>query len=366
MKKTSKKLLISSLALIITLALTATSTFAWFNMNTTVNTSFDVTITADSGFQIAIVPYEFDYATGTTIPLTTDETSITYKNNITEDDFGDLFLKNYLSAATVTRDTDVTKAATGDLTFKDISGNLINQFPMSKTDGIHNVAFLKFRIYIRSTATKSIYVMNADNSYNKVSITNESAIVTGKNLPVTDYALADLILTQTSTSFVSWKAGTDIGDFVISDSNYFTGKVSFDGTNRTVDGNFNASDYTKAYRVAFEGNTTDAAAGTRVITDNGSETLTDLEATTNIAWIYYNYGLGKTFQTPITYEGNEGAGTVAQPLTVLSTTLDTDGYTYSYIDTTIWLEGFDGECFDSILGLTGKFAFQLTSTEEIA
>jgi len=405
MKKSVRKLFIASIALVATLALTITSTFAWFNMNEKVSASFDVTITSDSGFQIAVRPFVYAYNSDSEVYTVTepedndDYATFVYKQVISKEDFEDLFTKNKLYPATVDRDSydDFDESlAFIDAEKKPLQGEdgAVKIIPELSGNGVWKVPFIKFRVYFISTVERDIYI---DSS----TITKAEGSLNVSEIKIEDKALFEKLVLGTidadkwndSSNFES-----DNTTYLLKDPRFGGGKLENilitpggDDDDDTIEytltdvklvavhnlldeeGDIVEDDddnpilvdgFTNAFRVAYDGIANEEAV--RYIYDkNGensdSEKVVD-DPLQNFGWIYYkhNAGLGN-YELPITTTGDTKDAIVS--LTLEAASENSIAYSYGFVDMTIWLEGYDEDCFDSIIGTAVNYNFGFTSVQ---
>lgn len=167
MKNANKRLLISIAALVISIALAATTTFAWFTMDTTPEINdIDLNVTAQDGLYISESNDEGDFYT-----------NITVKNESPD-----------LDAVTVKDHTDLTQ---GFITIKD--GTTVTED--ASTD------YYSKTIYIRSQSQYNVHV-------NNVTITGDET--TTQNIYAwADLTAADLGLTGEALDVVTFPEATD-------------------------------------------------------------------------------------------------------------------------------------------------------------
>ena len=307
MKKATKKLLISAVILVIAISLATTTTFAWFTMNNTPEVNgFNVEVTAVDGLYISTV-------------LLVDTTSVvgadgTYKSYVTQEEI--------LTAIKLHTDFTTTGIVGGDLknltaattsdgtTFVDKAGNAMGDVEYTSEDTTNYT----FRLYFRSNNAYTAKLDMTNSTVTSAHSANYLPVKAWKEINSTDYPNIALV------------SPIAIGENIDADAK-------------------------DAVMVSFSNGTT-----TAVWDPNSTTGYTD-NTDGNIANDYYDYIYGTTTAVGTIITANVDADEVLLTLTGAADT----GYN-GYLDISIWIEGWDANCFNTILDDTITTALKFVGT----
>lgn len=318
MKKATKKLLISAMILVVAVSLAATSTFAWFTMNNEPQVEgFDVNVTTLDGLYISLSPE------GAADPSATAKGQPgTFKSYVTADEVL-AAIKAYNSGVFTEGGSgvnllDLTHATTADgATFSQ------NDFATTSDD---TTTHYTFRLYFYSNSNYKVQ-LNVTDVYEEG--VQQGSIVSSEAAPdqLPIKAWKEIALNTGTSGFYAHELGdaTDDNNIAIGTDIVAAAKdaarISFnDGT--TV--NFWDPNPTTGYTDNIEG---------------------------NIAWDYYKF-VSNEAETVFTIAQTNSLIFTGTPLTQSTdlVTLTEEGNGYNgYLDISIWLEGWDANCFNSIL-----------------
>ena len=290
MNRLARKLVLSVLSVVLTVVALGTTTFAWFTLtNTSVVQPFEAEIVADTGIEIAIG-----------MPGIVDPLLLNWKSVITTQD-----VYNFIDAAYPGGFQFTHVSSENGRTFTDLEGATV-------TDG-----YLEIPLHFRSDNETEI-------NWTQVMVSSPTA---------------------------SWITGVSFTDSL--------------GNLRVAGGSFpvNAAD---AVRVSVSGNIAGSTA-TTAYENPASEPArnTVLGGHTNEASIFYNGGIGANGSTNYYYQVNNALPTGAEDVTTVATEtsitstkvldmvtnpLMTEATYYGVITVRIWLEGWDAEAYNSLLG----------------
>jgi hypothetical protein len=288
MNRLARKLVLSVLSVVLTVVALGTTTFAWFTLtNTSVIQPFNAEIVADTGIEIAIGN-----------PLIGDPTLLQWKTVITTQDVYDYIDLAYPGGFQFTH-----VSSTNGVTFTDLEG-------VGVTDG-----YLEIPLHFRSD--------------NETEINWTQVVVTS---PTASW--------MTGVSFVD-----SLGNSRIAGSTFLVNAA--DAVRVSITGNIGGSNATTAYENPV------------------SEPARNTVLGANAAADFSNGGIGANGSTNYYYQVNNilptGANTVTTVATVtsISNTKVLDMVTnpvmpeavyYGVITVRIWLEGWDAEAYNSLLG----------------
>ncbi len=315
MKSATKKLLISIMILAVAVSLAATSTYAWFTMNNEPELNgFDVNVTTQDGLYISLTP-----ATDTDPSLATAGLAGTFKSYVTKDEI----------TAAILAYNNGQFATEGEL--KALShATTANGNTFTVPAGIDTVAgdttHYTFRLYFYS-----------NNEYQVALKASESAVTSVAGTTPDVAAWKEIVLNSKTAGFYAHKNNADTDD-----KNIATGSAI-------------AVDAKDTVRISFHQGT---SATLGVWDPNATEGYTN-NTTGNIALDYYNWVNGTTVAAGTIY-ATDSISTDTQVLTTLTGTTDA-GYN-GYMDISLWLEGWDANCFNSILADTITTALKFIGT----
>lgn len=297
MNRLARKLVLSVLSVVLTVVALGTTTFAWFTLtNTSVIQPFNATIESDTGIQIAVGMPGVEPA------------NLQWKTTLTTAD-----INNYIEAAYPSGFQFSHVSSPDGVSFTSLEG-------LGVTTG-----YLQIPLHFRSNSAETI-------NWTLVSITSPDA---------------------------SWTTGRTFVDSL--------------GTTRIAGSTFgvNAAD---AVRLSITGLRQDAVdplvyEDATIAYENGASTPvrnTILGGYTNEATYFVNGGVGANGSTNYYYAVNEMLPNGANNVTVVNTvtsvvsipvldmsenpTVMPDYTNYGAITIRIWIEGWDGEAYNSILG----------------
>lgn len=289
MKKATKKLLISAAVLVVALSLAATSTFAWFTMNNEPEVDgFDVNVTANDGVYISTIANSEDDTVGA---------DGTFKSYVTSDEVIDAIMENsdFVSGSDL---KNLTAATTADgNVFEDENGYSMGDAEYTSEDTTHYT----FRLYFYSNNAYRLKLNTNDSAVSSNHSANYLPVPAWMEINENDYPHSDL-----STPIAT---GEDID-----------------------------ADAKDAVRLAF-----DDGSDTNIWDPNPDTGFTD-NTEGNLANDYRDhvYGTTTTVESIV-------ANTVDSSEVLLTLTgADDTGYN-GYLDISLWIEGWDANCFNTIL-----------------
>lgn len=318
--KATKKIVGASCALVAALALSAGSTFAWFTSNSNVSVSQIQAnvVTLGGDLQIGLVKYSIDGSTDTTLvgdPKTDDIASTTWGYSVDPELEG-----LYLDAVTSTDGTS----------FKSRGGSAFNVAANSTTETAGS--YIQFTVALRSTTNMTVYLAN-NSAIASEDAENETTITAWKDITTTDYGENASEVNSGESIKAEAKNASRVSFTSIDALNITTNtaKTAIWAPNEEADfgGLATANGYSLGNLASdYEAN----AKG------DEADTYTNVAAT--------EYGAaGVSLITPYTVDDDDEAvlseNNVVVELTANNTT---------YVTIRFWLEGRDGDCFNSIFG----------------
>lgn len=322
MKNANKRLIISIAALVISIALAATTTFAWFTMDTTPEVNdINLNVTAQDGLYIAYGAGSMDWTTN--LSLNTMTYSDVRLDSITPAGTGDDALKAGLTTSFIKLDTNSNAMVP--------AASAVSTPVNTNNDG--KIDFLKITLEIRSQSSYSVHLGTAS--------------VTATTVPADSnmlYAWRNM-----DTNAPATMSALELGDAIT--------------TPITTAAN--------AARIGFA--TAGASSFTKVYVPNATAGWDDaayvVESTPwNAAQDYYKTVTENT-TIPVTTNGyssliisglaSDDASATADNLIVTLADGDTDGWFTATIDVYVWLEGTDADCFNEILDDDLSISFSL-------
>lgn len=347
MKKLSRKLIASILSMAFAVVALGTTTFAWFTANSTATASIEVNVQA-----------------GTDGILLSND-GIAFKPEVA---FGlsDVILKpatyDYASAPTETKVTDFYSLNGGALAPHTQVGTSNKQ----KRDSFDNAGILQFDLYINtsaastSTETKGVYFTATGNTVesNATVLNNAYSLLNG----FTYTSAAGSNQTFTPGTKVVVGAGNalrgmiDVWDTYQDRTTCITNTKSASNPNGVIDLSFgvparntNVFDFNDSNALFASANDTASSS------DNVAYNFGNSLALNNAANSYLKasskdpFGAGDVTTAKLPSGGitfKTGFSTLATPIFNNPTQADA----VTKVTFTFWLEGFDGDCFDAILG----------------
>ncbi|MFA5449017.1 MAG: hypothetical protein WC292_01065 [Clostridia bacterium] len=310
MKKVTKKLAISIMILMVAASLAITSTYAWFTMNDTPEVAgFDLEVTSVDGLYISLVPVSGEYGVDAT------GANGTFKSYLTNEEIMDELLRQF-----EVDETETLKRLTHGTSVNEKPAFTIE--PHASVVGVRDneTAFYSFRIYFRSN--------------NQYEVSLKLATETGE-----DANLMSSVTTQTASTLpkVQYWTGNELGGTVGDD-------IEAEAAN--------------AVRIAFGNSAT--AAGMKIWDPNAGEGFGDDYVAAdpdadpdpidgvyeNAAFMYYNH----VNVDKLTYTAPATAVVDADEVLVTLEETGSTGVYEGFLDVVIWLEGWDGNALNSVLG----------------
>lgn len=356
----TKKILISSVALIAALGVAAGSTFAWFASNSTVTVSGFESNVASGSDSLTMAVTAYDY-TDTQAAYN----ALTYSSTVTNEQ-----IKKAILGQSATAASPIYLAA---LTAKDTRTGVGN--PIYDGTAFETEAKTQVTTPNSSTLTEGSYVsfkvvfrnrnVVGENTARYIALSSDSKIERSTNgkdipLPTNKYPTID--------------------DNVAGEATYYGSELKTEGTEAERRLTAYAAD---AVRVSFVTNTEGVNSGKvwspyeRYAT--GGNTTTELTAQTNARGYYLN-NLASDYRkdtlgtaSPVTQKAYTSSVITAANASDndkrISKNLEAfangDTYTYTSVVVNIWIEGTDGDCFDAILQddfkLTLKFSVEMVN-----
>lgn len=302
MNKVTKKLLISVMILMVTASLAITSTYAWFTMNDTPEVAgFDLEVTTVDGLYIS---------------LSGDDGTF----------------KSYLTSA------EITTALMASFSYGEGEGAVLKSLthgtssngesvaPISGVAGVreNETAYYSFRIYFRSNNKYAVSLKLATAEGEAETLKSSVTTKTESTLPK--------VLAWDTLSFSNYNTA-DTAEEAVHTKAYTLGQA--------IDAR--AAD---AVRISFNGKIWDPNKGVGFADDQ----------TNNAAYQYYKHVslTAPAFTAP--------AADTVDAEEVLVTLTETDGVYNGYVDVILWLEGWDGNALNSVLGdiFTTRLVFKGT------
>lgn len=357
----TKKILISSVALIAALGVAAGSTFAWFASNSTVTVSgFESNVVSGSdSLTMAVTAYNSDDTQAA-------YNALTYSSTVTNEQIKKAILgvsatansPIYLAALTA-KDTQTNQgyAIYDGTAFETEAGNQVTT-PNSIT--LTEGSYVSFKVVFRNRNVVS------ENTARYIALSSDSTIDRSDNgkdipLPTNQYTTIDGNITASGATYY----GSEL-------------KTAGEAADRRLTAY--AAD---AVRVSFVTSTAGVNSGKvwspyeRYAT--GGNTTTELTAQTNARGYYLN-NLANDYRNDTLGTASEvtqkaytssviTAANASDDVKRISKNLEAfnsdDTYTYTSVVVNIWIEGTDGDCFDAILQddfkLTLKFSVEMVN-----
>lgn len=360
----TKKILISSVALIAALGIAASSTFAWFASNSSVTVSgFESQVVSGSdSLTMAVVAHDSEDTQAA-------YTALTYSSTVTDEQIKKAILGEndaanpiYLAALTPKDTKTQDGTAVYDGTAFETEGRTEVTTPNSTT--LAEGSYVSFKVVFRNRNM-------VDGSVERyIALSSDSKIdrsETGKSIPLPENQY------------------TTINTNIESNSTYYGSALATSGTDASRRLTAYAAD---AVRVSFVTNATSGKNQTtttgkvwspyeRYATGGNADGGTEQTAArgyylNNLASDYRKDTLGtstafkqKAYTSSVLAGGSSTSEAHKRISNNLAAFENGDTYTYTSVIVNVWIEGTDGDCFDAILEdefkLTLKFSVEMVS-----
>lgn len=359
----TKKILISSVALIAALGVAAGSTFAWFASNSTVTVSgFESNVVSGSdSLTMAVTAYDSD---------DTQEAynALTYSSTVTNEQIKKAILGGSATAASpiylaaLTAKNTQTGEATPDIydgtAFETEAGNQVTD-PNSTT--LTEGSYVSFKVVFRNRNVVS------ENTARYIALSSDSTIDRSDNgksipLPTNQYTTIDGNITASGATYYGSELKTAGAAADRRLTAYAADAVRVSFVTSTEAGN-SGKVWSPYERYATGGNTDDPS--------QTAQTNARGYYLNNLANDYRNDTLGTASEvTQKAYTSSViTAANASDDVKRISKNLEAfnsdDTYTYTSVVVNIWIEGTDGDCFDAILQddfkLTLKFSVEMVN-----
>lgn len=288
MNKLARKLVLSVLSVVLTVVALGTTTFAWFTLtNTSVIQPFEAEIVADTGIEIAI---------GT--PGIGDPVLLEWKTVLTTQDIYDFIDAAYPGGFQFTH-----VSSTNGVSFTDLEG-------VGVTDG-----YLEIPLHFRS-----------DNE--------------------TEINWTQVVVSSPTASWITGVSFTDsLGNARVAGSSFSVNAA--DAVRVSVTGNIGGSNATTAYENPVSEPARNTVLGANAAADFSNGTV-GANGSTN-----YYYQVNNTLPTgtaSVTTVATETAISNTKVLDMVTNPVMPEALYYGVVTVRIWLEGWDGEAYNSLLG----------------
>jgi hypothetical protein len=317
MKKTVRKLIISAFVLVVALSLAVTSTFAWFTMTNTPSVdSFDLNVTTSNGMTMSLT-----------------DTAGSYKTRITNADLLDyLISQNIVSASLSEFELDAVTSTDG-IAFTDLDNNSV---------AVSDKKFISFPLYFYSAKALTVKLNSTGNSVARKTGQTVSSVTAWKNISAGEYGKNPAGLGSADTP----SPAIDIGEEIDASAANAV-RISFVNAAGT-----SAVKWYPNPDKGFNGDYDYLSVGTGFTPANLGLDYFNFKNLSNVTQPELTYS--KNYYVTPVYDGEDKLTTAGNfiinddLLTLVSGTgVEGEGY-YGHITVNIWLEGYDGDCFDSI------------------